>query len=78
MRRGARYVAQQKKRLLTHSPCPFAVGILIATAGFAYLVKRAEEIQREMETEAKAVKARNATAAHLQPGAHGHPPMPRK
>jgi len=50
-----------------------AVGILVATAGLAYLIMLAEEKQRHKETDAKAAKARDAAAAHGQ-----HPLLPRK
>ena len=55
-----------------------AAGILLATVGFAYLIKRAEEIQREMATDAKASNARSAAAAHSGPAQHSQPPLPRK
>ena len=56
------------------------MGLLFASAGFAYLIKLAEEKQRHVDTAAKAAKARDAAAAHAQtPPLHGqHPPMPRK
>ena len=53
-------------------------GLLLATAGLAYLIKRAEEIQREMATEANASSARSAAAAHTGHAQHSQPPLPRK
>ena len=52
------------------------VGLLAASAGIAYLVYRAEEMQRHMESD----KAREAAAAHGRATAvhPQHPPMPRK
>jgi hypothetical protein len=43
----------------------------------AYLIKRAEEIQREMANDTKATNARHAAAAHSGHVPHS-PPLPRK